>query len=165
MKFRILTMALIVAVAATGCLKNNQKPVNDSAAVKAILAGSWTGSTSNIAYYDMGGNHEGSVTLPPVNLTFDNQSTITETTTGTNPTTLTGTYSVTTDPSGNNYVVTSGGVGNHTYAIPSLTSNTFTWYEQTSVAAGATANINGQTVTYYSTQQISSYSKAGTTTN
>src|SRR5882762_8457609 len=97
MKAGILSMALIVAIAATGCLKNDQKPVDTSSAVKAILIGSWTGSASNIAYYDATGNEEGSATLPSVNLKFDSQSNITETTTGATPTALSGTYSVITD--------------------------------------------------------------------
>jgi hypothetical protein len=159
MKAGILSMALIVAVAATGCLKNNQQPVDTSAAVKAILIGSWTGTTSNIAYYDATGNEAGSATLPSVNLNFDSQSNITETTTGTTPTTLSGTYSVITDATGSNYLVTSGGVGNHTYAIASASSGTLSLYEQLAVTTGATTTINGKSVTYYSTIQISSYSK------
>jgi hypothetical protein len=71
MKVRILSTALIVAVAASGCVKNDQKPVNNSAAIKAILIGSWTGSTSNMAYYDAAGNKAGSINSPLVNLKFD----------------------------------------------------------------------------------------------
>ncbi|HEY4198041.1 MAG TPA: hypothetical protein VGM63_21020 [Mucilaginibacter sp.] len=165
MKIRILCIALIVAVAATGCLKNDQKPANNSTNVKNILPGSWTGGTSNIVYYDSIGNSLGSATVTIGNLTFDSQSNITETTTGANPTTVSGTYSLVTDASGNNFLITTGAVGAHTYAIASISTTNLTLVEQIVSTNSSVTTLNGKSITYYGTVQVSGYNKMTSATN
>ena len=167
MKIKILSMALIVAIAATGCLKNDDQPpvVDNTAAIKTTLVGSWTGNASNIAYYDAFGSENGSATVPLVNLKFDSQGNLTETTTGATPTTIIGTYAVDTDGSGDYFLVTSGAVGTHAYLIGSFTASTFSLSEQLPVSPAATITINNKSITYYSTVQVSSYIKAASTSN
>jgi hypothetical protein len=156
MKIKLLFIALMVVLAATGCLKDTKQAVSHVNDVNVSLIGTWTQTSGIITYYDLTGKKLYSSGVPVYNLKFDGKSTMLQIDSGAHQ--IQGSYVINTMDNFDFIEVSGSQTGPHRYEIDALHNRDLTLSETLNYP-GYTLTVGAKSITYYKTIQVNVFAK------